>query len=170
MCTRSSAAATGARRVARPARAPARRRRAAALTTFATFTALAATALPATACDLKAEFLAPAGGTHNGAKPLTWELRFSNVGSAGDCPANQVRLVRQQSDPPQALIGAVGPVALRALAPRQALTLRLVETAPPKSGTHVYRPAYESKFADPDEGNHHPVKSLTFHAAYTLGG
>lgn len=131
---------------------------------------LTALALPAAACDLKAEFVAPAGSTHNGAKPLTWELRLSNVGSSGDCPANRVRLVRQASDPAQALIGSVGPVALRALAPKQSVTLRFVESAPPKSGTHVYRPAYESPFVDPDVDNHHPSKPMTFHATYTLGG
>lgn len=133
----------------------------------------AAFALPAAACDLKAEFIAPTGSTHNGANPLPWEIRFSNVATAGDCPANQVRLVRQPADPAQAgslAIGGAGPLALRALAPKETVTLRLVDNSPPKSGTYVYRPSYATKFLDSNERNHQPTRSMSFHAAYTIGG
>lgn len=135
--------------------------------------ALAAFALPAAACDLKAEFVAPTGGTHNGANPLPWEIRISNVAAAGDCPGNQVSLVRQPADPAQpgaVAIGGVGPATLPALAPKQSVTLRLVEASPPKSGTYVYRLSYASKFLDANVRNHQPTKSISFHAAYTIGG
>lgn len=133
----------------------------------------AAFALPAAACDLKAEFVAPTGPTHNGANPLPWEIRFSNIAATGDCPGNQVSLVRQAADPAQPgtiAIGGVGPATLPALTPKQSVTLRLVEASPPKSGTYVYRLSYASKFLDANERNHRPSKAISFHAAYTIGG
>lgn len=135
--------------------------------------AVAAIALPVAACDLKAEFVAPTGPTHNGAKPLPWEIRFSNVAASGDCPGNQVSLVRQAADAAQSgsnAIGGIGPATLPALTPKQSVTLRLVENAPPKSGEYVYRLSYAIKFLDANERNHQPTKAISFHAGYAIGG
>lgn len=117
------------------------------------------------ACDLEATFVAPTGTQVAGGGPVTWGLRYRNLGN-DPCVAYQIKLHRYTgstaSGSGSQVGGSGGTQALNALAPGQLHNLNFTEQATPTGGTYTYKPSCTSPCNDANNSNQYPTRTVTF--------
>jgi len=131
------------------------------ITLFASSTATAK-------CDLKVTFVAPRGNTVTSGAPVTWKLKFENIGKSA-CKANKIKLSRYSGRTASGYGTAIGGSGnfqkLPALGPGESVQLSFVENRPPNKGVYTYKIRFSSPHNDANNRNHRPTKTVTFRAS-----